>query len=100
MTQPPRGILGDADRCCAALCDYRVEVVKFYLDVFLAHEQKGEDPCQRSATARYGIDSGGKGGEGETMMDVKRVVAELRAAGKPVSEASVAARLCPWALED
>lgn len=96
-------LIGAASKfdCCPALCDYRPEAIKHYLDVVLDMERAGEDPCQRSATARYGIDGGSSRSDGPAAMwDVQRAVKELRAAGREVTAGSVAAKLCPWALED
>lgn len=93
------GAASKAD-CCPALCDYRPEAIEHHLDVLLAYERRGEDPCNRSPTARYGIDSGGNQDDGPaTMWDVQQAVKELRAAGREVTAVSVAQRLCPWSLE-
>lgn len=94
-------LIGAASKagCCPALCDYRPEAIEHYLGVVLAMERAGEDPCQRSATMRYGVDSGGSRGDGPAAIwDVQRAVKELRAAGREVTAVSVAKRLCPWAL--
>lgn len=98
----PHELTGAASKadCCPALCDYRREAVQHYLDVLLAMERAGEDPCQRSATARYGIEGGGAGDGPAAIWDVQRAVKELRAAGREVTAVSVAKRLCPWALEE
>jgi len=93
------GAASKAD-CCPALCEYRPEAVKHYLGVVLAMECAGEDPCQRSATARYGVDTGSSRSDGPAAIwDVQRAVKELRAAGREVTADSVACKLCPWALE-
>lgn len=98
----PHDLIGAAskDHCCPALCDYRPEAIEHYLGVVLAMERAGEDPCQRSASMRYGAEGSGGGDGPAAIWDVRRVVAELRAAGFEVSAVSVAKRLCPWALQD
>lgn len=98
----PLELMGEASRadCCAALCDYRPEAVKHHLDVLLAMERAGEDPCQRSATMRYGIEGGGRGDGPAAIWDVRRAVQDLRRAGREVTAVSVAAKLCPWALDE
>lgn len=88
------------ERCCTRECEYRPEAITHYLGVLLAMEQAGEDPCLRSATARYGIDSGGAGGDGPAAMwDIQRAVKALRSEHREVTAVSVARRLCPFALD-
>lgn len=97
----PQALSGRTDRCCQHQCEYRPDAVKHHLDVLLAMEAKGEDPCLRSPGPRYGHDSGSVSVDGAaTLWDVQQAVKALRAEGRAVTEVSVAERLCPFALLD
>ena len=88
--------------CCPVVCDYRPEAVELYLDMIRAYERKGEDaglvasckPANRNGT-------GGSAGDGATRIwDVQQAIKTLRSEHRPVTADSVAAKLCPWAVEE
>lgn len=94
-------LIGAADRCCPALCDYRPEAVQVYLNYVLDMERHGEDPGEVAACKPINRDgSGGTAGNGATQVfEVYGAVKALRRAGREVSAVSVAMKLCPWSLE-
>lgn len=100
-TRLPLTLTGAADRCCPAVCDYRVEAVEHHLRYVLDMERAGEDPCEVAACKPINRDgSGGTAGNGATQVwDVRRAVQQLRAERREVTAASVARKLCPWSVE-
>lgn len=88
-----------AERCCTYQCDYSLPLVRYHLGRQLAHERAGEEPG-RMFSAPVLERFGSAPGDGPTAeIDVRRVVAELRIEGQPISAETVAARLCPWSSE-
>lgn len=100
-SRPLDTLTGAADRCCPALCDYRPEAVQHYLDYIKAMEGAGEDATEVAACKPVNRDgSGGTAGNGSLqILDVRRVVEQLRAEHREVTAVSVAKRLCPWSLD-
>jgi hypothetical protein len=94
-------LIGAADRCCPALCDYRPEAVQVYLNYVLDMERHGEDPVEVSACKPINRDGrGGAAGNGATQVwDVRRAVEALRSERREVNAANVARKLCPWSLD-
>jgi hypothetical protein len=97
LSERLRGVFGEAERCCAVVCDYRPEAVKVYLSIVLAFEAAEEDPCQQSRTRlRTG---GGTAGDGLLRLwDVQQAIKALRTEGHAVTAVAVARRLCPWSV--
>lgn len=99
--RPPHTLIGAADRCCPVACDYRPEAVQVYLDMILAYEAQGEDAGEVASCKPINRNgSGGTAGDGATRIwDVQHAVKALRAEHREVTAASVAQRLCPWAVD-
>lgn len=91
------------ERCCAALCDYRPEVVESYLRMIVAARRRGLDLTAELAGARGGESLGRAPGVSTSIdlrtlrliWDIERVMAE----GALTVEA-ICRRLCVWSLED
>lgn len=98
----PHTLIGAADRCCPALCDYRPEAVQVYLNYVLDMERHGEDPIEVSACKPISRDgSGGTAGNGATQVsEVYGAVKALRAERREVTAISVSKQLCPWGLQE
>lgn len=104
----PHTLIGAADRCCPAVCDYNTTMVRLILNIIDGLERRGEDAGTDVALGSFSRGEGGRGAScgsglahlGVKVWDIQQVLKRMGTTASRADATEVARRLCPWALDD